>query len=183
MVIDLFTGSLQGGQTFAIGYPVRRDGSVTYAMIAGIAPVSLRELLLQQQLPPGWIASIYDRSGSVLARTHKHERFVGKTGRAALRARMQQVREDVLEDGVTLDGTPVLTVFSRAPRSNWAAVVGVPWDSLTEGLRRSVHWLVTATVLLLGTSLGLAWHFGRQISETVRKLAQVTIPDATQETP
>ena len=171
VVTDLFTGSILRTPIFSIGYPVRRPAGVVYALLAGISPVSMRDLLLAQQLPAGWIASIYDSSGSVVARTHEQERFVGKKGRAALRLRMQQVPEDVLDDGVTLDGTAVLTVFSRAPRSNWAAVIGIPRDSLTEGLRQTLAWLLAATALLLAASFGLAWHFGRQISQSVRALS------------
>jgi hypothetical protein len=57
-ISNLFPGSVTGELLLAVGVPVLRDGQVKYLVVAGFSPERLSALLLQQQLPPGWIATI-----------------------------------------------------------------------------------------------------------------------------
>lgn len=169
-VTDLFTGPVAGKQVIAVGVPVRQDGRVVYGLIAIIEPAQLRDLLLRQNMAPGWVAAILDRTGTVVARTQDQERFIGKKATADLRQRLQDVAEDALENGVTLDGRRVVTAFSRAPQTQWAVAIGIPQDTLTAGLNRSLGLLLAGTLGLLATSLGLAWYFGSGITHAIRRL-------------
>ncbi len=88
----------------------------------------MRELLIRQNLPPNWIASIVDSKGKVIARTAEHEKFIGTLVRPGLLKRMQEVNEDSVES-VTLNGTPVFSAFSHSPLSKWSIVIGFPAPS------------------------------------------------------
>ena len=62
----------------AIGIPVVRDGKVT-AVLRGVVPCGgLRDLLTDLKFPEGWLATITDRDGMLIARTLSHEETVGK---------------------------------------------------------------------------------------------------------
>jgi hypothetical protein len=113
-------------------------------------------------LPPGWIAGVLDSQGTIVARTHDAERLVGQKGSPELVRRMREVREDAFESH-TVEGIPVLTVFSRSPVSNWTVAIGIPERELTAHLWYSMARLFVAGFVALLTALGLAALFGRRL--------------------
>lgn len=166
LLVDLFKGPNTGRPSIAVAVPVVRDGQVVFIVAAGIAPDRMRELLVRQYLPPGWVAGIVDGNGTIVARSHEHERFVGARAGEALLQRMRQVGEDAMEN-VTVAGEPVLSVFSRAPQSKWTAIIGIPEKELTADLKRQLAATLLATALLLAGGLGLAWLRARAIVRTI----------------
>src|SRR6185436_926338 len=71
VITDLFIGGATGKPALAIGVPVVRNN-------AGVIPERLSAILTQQRLPADWIAVIIDSTGTVVARTHEMNRFLGK---------------------------------------------------------------------------------------------------------
>lgn len=169
VITDLFPGPVIGRPLLAIGVPVRRGNTIIYSLDAGIVPERLSSILTEQHLPPDWIAAIFDSTGTVVSRTHEMNRFLGKKGSPALVKRMGEVAEDSLEN-TTLEGIPVLTVFSRSAVSNWTVAVGIPIKELTNHLRRLLGWLILGLALLLLSSLALAWVIGGRISRSIQRL-------------
>lgn len=55
------------------------------------------------------------------------------------------LREDGFE-GTTVEGIPVLAVFSRAPKSEWTVAIGIPSKDLSVDLNRRFIWLIVATI-------------------------------------
>jgi len=84
--------------------------------------------------------------------------------------RMTEVREDYF-DGKTLEGIPVLTVFSRSPVSDWTVAIGIPTRDLTSELQGSLWWNILGASLLGLSSLGLAWMIGGRISRSIHNLS------------
>ena len=162
VVTDLFTGPVLQKPLVAIGVPVRREGKTRYSLNAGIDPQILSTLLREQRLPEGWIAAIFDTQGTIVARTHEPERFVGEKGDPGLVQRMRETSEDAIE-ARTLEGTPVLTVFSRASASGWTVAIGIPQRELTAHLWSSMARLFIAAFIALITALGLAALLGRRL--------------------
>lgn len=169
VITDLFPGPAIGRPVLAVGVPVRIENKIVYTLNAGIVPERLLSIFTQQRLPPDWIGAIFDSTGAVVARTHEMTRFLGKHGAPALVKRMQEVAEDSLET-TTLEGIPVLTVFSRSAVSNWTVAIGIPLKDLTSELGRLLWWLILGLVLLLISSLALAWVIGGRIARAVRGL-------------
>jgi hypothetical protein len=162
VITDLFVGPLVQRHFIAVGIPVRRDGRIRYALSGGVDPRKLSALLGAQRLPPGWIAGVLDSQGTIVARTHDAERLVGQKGSPELVRRMREVREDAFESH-TVEGIPVLTVFSRSPVSNWTVAIGIPERELTAHLWYSMARLFVAGFVALLTALGLAALFGRRL--------------------
>jgi diguanylate cyclase (GGDEF)-like protein len=169
VITDLFPGPVIKRPVLAVGVPVRIDNKITYTLNAAIVPERLSSILTQQRLPPDWIAAIFDSTGAVVARTHEMNRFLGKTGSPELVKRMREVAEDSLES-TTLEGIPVLTVFSRSAISNWTVAIGIPMKDVTSELGRLLWWLILGLAILLISSLALAWVIGGRIARTVRDL-------------
>jgi diguanylate cyclase (GGDEF)-like protein len=83
---------------------------------------------------------------------------------------MAQVPEDSLETN-TVEGIPVVMVFSRSAVSNWTMAIGIPRKNLTDRLAQTLGWLVAGTALLLLSSLALAWAIGSRIASSIHELA------------
>ena len=161
VVTDLFTGALVQQHFVAVGVPVRRDGKIRYSLYGEVDPRKLSSLLREQRLPPGWIGGVLDSQGTIVARSDT-EHLVGQKGSPELVQRTKEVREDVFESR-TVEGIPVLTVFSRSPVSGWTVAIGIPQRELTAHLWSSMARLFIAGFIALITALGLAVLLGRRL--------------------
>ena len=182
---SLYVGHVAKQSIIAIGVPVQRGGSAIYVLAAGILPERLSALLTQQRLGEDWISVILDKSGTIVARSHQMEQFVGTKGAPNMIARMGEVAEGSLET-ISVEGIPILATFSRSTVSNWTVAIGIPSKILTNGLLTTLAWLVAGTTVLLLSSLALAWSIGSKIANPIHQLAapalalgsgvQVTVP-------
>ena len=162
VVTDLFKGRVMQSHIIGIGVPVRRDGKIRYGLNAGLTPERLVALLGQQKLPPGWIAVVLDRTGTIVARTHDAQRWIGQKGSPELVRRSQgELREDAF-DAHTVEGIPVLTVFHRSPLSGWTVAIGIPVRELVMELVYSMARLFVVGFIALVAALGLAFAMGRR---------------------
>ncbi len=169
MISDLFIGPVFGRPAIAVGVPVRRDGKFSYNLSTGIFAERFAKVLHQPNLRSDWIAVILDGSGAIVARTHEMERFIGKKAAPDLISRISNAKEGSFE-GVTLEGIPVLTVFSRSAVSNWTVAIGIPMKSLSNELWRTLSWLIFAAAVLLISSLAAAWLIGGRIARSIHGL-------------
>jgi len=168
---DMLLGPVTKKPLIAVGVPVYRGDTVVYILAAAIFPERLSELLIQQRLPADRIAAIFDGTGTIVARTHQTERFVGTKGSPDLIARMAQMAEGSVEGNVTVEGIPVLAVFSRSTVSNWTVAVGIPSGNLTSEVVHTLWWFVAGTAILLLGSLALARAIGGNIARSIQELA------------
>ena len=168
-VSALFPGPLAGELIYTVGVPVRQDGTITMTLNATAKPPQLDALLKEQQLPRTWLAGILDTQGKIAVRSHDSARYVGHSATPALMQHLAQSAEGAFESK-SLDGIPVYTVYSTAPRSKWVVAMGIPLDELTAGLKRALAWLVAGTVTALVLGLLLAWQMGTAIAGSVQAL-------------
>jgi PAS domain S-box-containing protein len=168
-VSDIFTGPINGQPIVSIGVPVLRDGAIVMSLNATVTPQRLLHVLTEQQLPPNWRASVIDNQGRVVTRSHELDKYAGRQISAQLRQQLASASESGLHTR-TLDGQDVYVVYSRSARSGWSAVLGIPRDELTAGLRRTLAWLIAVTVAALCTGIGLAWLMGGRIARSVQAL-------------
>ena len=169
VVSDVYIGGLLRRPVLSIDVPVFRDGAAVYDLSIGVLPDRFARVLRDQRLPPDWIAAVFDTTGTIVARTHEMERFVGQRGAPALVKRLTEVDEDSFET-LTVEGIHVVSSFSRSPVSRWSVAIGIPTANLTAGLRRSVGWAVAGLTALLASTLCVAWFIGNRISRSVRGL-------------
>jgi diguanylate cyclase (GGDEF)-like protein len=167
---DIFRGPVRREFVLVVAVPVYRGDTIVYALAAAVWPERLSGLLAQQRLAAGQIGAIFDSTGTIVARTNQTERVVGKKGSADMVARMGQVAEGSVETE-SIEGIPVLSVFSRSTVSNWSVAIEVPLKDLTNELVYELWWLVACTAILLLSSLAVAWAIGSRIATSIHKLA------------
>lgn len=168
-VSDLFLGPIAGELIYTIGVPVKRDGSIIYSLNATVSPTQLLGVLTEQKFPASWRASITDSSGSIVARTHEMKQFFGKKVVPDLLKRMSDSSEDSFETK-TLEGIPVLTVFSRSTVTGWTVAIGAPLNELKAGIRQTLAQVLAVTLIALGIGLALAWFIGGRIASAFIEL-------------
>jgi signal transduction histidine kinase/ActR/RegA family two-component response regulator len=171
VVSDLIVGRVSHRAGIGVTVPVFVDGKVPYALGIALYPEHLGEILKRQNLPPSWIASIFDSTGTIVARTHLVSEFVGKGGSPALIRRMGEVSEGVLESE-TLEGIPVLTGFSRSAVSGWAVAIGAPKSETLDVLQRSLWLSIAGATMLLVVCLWLAQIVSARIAKSIHALAR-----------
>ena len=114
----MFVGPVAGEPLIAVGVPIMHGEKLRYILGASISPSALSEILAQQRLPAGWIGVVFDSTGTIVARTHDPQRFVGQMGAPALVQRMREVGEDTLEI-TSVEGIRLLATFSKSSVSNF----------------------------------------------------------------
>ena len=77
--------------------------------------------------------SIFDHSGTIAARTHAPEEFVGQKGTAEFIERIGASLEGSMQT-VTLEGIPTLSVWSRSSATGWSVGIGIPRELLEREL-------------------------------------------------
>lgn len=169
VITDLFIGQVTMTPILVIGVPVYIKGQVAYNLNAGIFPQRFQKLLLQQKLPEGWIAAIFDSKGTIVARTSEMERFSGKKGSPDILKNIVNNNEEIFAS-TTHDGVTVHTVLSHSDVSNWSVAIGIPNEILTRELHVTLIKLILSTSILLMGSLAAAWLIGGRIAASIRGL-------------
>ncbi|HJW23899.1 MAG TPA: ATP-binding protein [Rhodocyclaceae bacterium] len=169
VISDLITSLLVPRPTVSVHVPVVIHGKVAYVLSLGLPPDQFNAILRAQGLPPEWVAAVFDSSGTIVARTHAPERYIGRPGATRLLEHMQRSSEGTL-DSVTRDGIPVLGVYSRSQATAWAVAIGIPRQHLDASLGRSVAFLALGMLALFAIGVGLALIMGGRIARSIQAL-------------
>ncbi len=169
MLSDLYVGAVSGKQLVSVYEPVVRQGQVVAVLSGTLDTERLGRMFQHQPLPASWISSVYDSSGTIVARTHEPERFVGQKPRAETLQAIARAAEGSFE-GITVKGTPVQSAYSRSPATGWTVIIGIPRDELEQELWETLAKLAAATLLLLAGSVGLAFLIANRIAGSVHAL-------------
>jgi signal transduction histidine kinase/CheY-like chemotaxis protein len=171
VISDLIVGRVSQRAGIGVTVPVFVDGEVPYVLSIAFYPEHFGEIFKAQNLPQNWVASIFDSTGTIIARTRLSDQFVGKKGTPLLVERMAGASEGVIERSKTLEGITVLTGFSRSAVSGWAIAIGVPKADTLSALQQSVWLSITGAAILLLVCLWFAQLIGRRIARSIEVLA------------
>jgi two-component sensor histidine kinase len=169
-VSNLFRSVSTGQPSLAVVAPVVRSetGTVVYLLDIVIGPERVRDILLKEPLPQGVVATVLDRQGYVVARSRRHDDFIGSQATELLRN--VHGREGYYE-GTSLDGIPLLVYYTRLTGSDWIVAVGLEQQSLNAPIWRLILQLLTLGAVLALLSALLAYLFGRRISGAMERLS------------
>ncbi len=162
-VSDLHAGPNSGQLVTVTVVPVEREGEVRFLLASVSAPIGFRALLVEQGVAPPFYASLVDRSGTIVARSSRHDDFVGTKlpGTSALPG------PQGTWSGINPQGISVQAFYRRSELSGWLVTLGVDQAALQAPLSRSLLWLaalasgltaVAAVVVrLLSQRLAQSW--------------------------
>ena len=157
-VSNLFRGSISGRPVFNLEVPVIDEGVVRYVLIMSFQAAYIADLLRAAQLDPPWITGVTDNKGIILARSERHEEFVGKP---LPRDLLEQSRtaKDVFR-ATSVVGAHILRATVRSQITGWLVSATVPVAYLEAPRKRGLAFATTmgGAALLLGAAL--AYVFG-----------------------
>jgi PAS domain S-box-containing protein len=167
-VSDLFQAPVQRRLVLSIGVPVLRDGQVRYVLSAGMDNRVLGDILARQRVPKDWTLTIVDRQHVIAARSRAPE-LIGQKATPNFVARVDAAPEAAFR-GVTREGIPSYSAYSRSPIYGWTTSLSVPATVLDAASRRTLFMVLGAgAVLLLGGTLLAVW-VGRQVTRPIEQI-------------
>ena len=157
---DVATGP-RGVPALPVRAPVSRGGEIRYVLTAVISTEAIRDLVLQTQLPAGWIAAVLDREGRIVARSAGGPDLVGKASEPA---------QDAMRRGgnglytvTSLEGTPMVASYRVSPATGWSAHVGLPRERFEAPLRRSTRLTAAGGLASLAIAALFGWLLLREL--------------------
>lgn len=169
VISDMRNGVVLRGPLINIDVPVFIDGKVAYVLSLAILPSQFETIIEHQGLPKSWITAVFDSSGTIVARSHAAEQFVGQKGTGEFIQRIHETREGAIET-VTREGIPTFSIYSKSPTTNWSIGIGIPRQELAADLQRTLRWLAIGVIALFGGGCALALATGRRIALSVQRL-------------
>ncbi len=165
----LAVGRLSNRLAASMQVPVVRDGVAVWNVGYRIVPDDLQALITMQNLPSGWIATIVDDNGRVVARVPDPKRWVGTAARLDFQQRVEASDEGRF-DTVSLEGTPSVAFFSKSSRYGWTFAIAVPQSTYGRDLSKSMLEVSLGSLVLLVLALAAAVAVARRISEPIYSL-------------
>jgi PAS domain S-box-containing protein len=162
VISDLYYGAISKKALISIDIPVLCDGKIAYDLAMTFPSGRIASILLQEQFPQGWYATIMDSKAIMVARSRHPEKYVGQPAGPALSRAMQRAPEGVL-DTTNIEGEAVIASFYRSPLSTWVVVVGVPKSAVMAGVYQWLGWAVAGLSLLSLGGITVALIIGRRI--------------------
>jgi signal transduction histidine kinase/CheY-like chemotaxis protein len=171
IVTNVFEG-LSGKNLLAgVAVPVVRDKKVKWALAASLVRDDFAGIINAPGVPEDWIVSIVDRTGTHMVRSHNNDKFAGKPLVPVL-VRMMTARESGVVRAISLEGISLISNLQYAPKSGWAAAVGLPAKALDAPIRASLNQLMLIGMLVMAIALLLMFTVARLLDRAMQSLTR-----------
>jgi signal transduction histidine kinase len=171
-------GRLTGKASINFGFPLKKpDGSLYRVLYVAMDLRWLSQELVQESLPEGAVMTVFDRNGTVLARSAQFEDMVGRRFPDIPLVQRVQATSSGIEDMRGLDGVWRLYAFSDAGGAHRAfhVAVGMPREIALAHVKARLWMDLTVLFCVTLLALAAAWFGGRAfIMRPVNTLIQAT---------
>jgi signal transduction histidine kinase len=169
LVTGLYPSPLGKQLSFAVHVPITLEGGAPGYLAMGSFASQLQRIFEQQPLPEGWVGSLLDERGRLVARNVAGDVLRGRSATPDMLAAIEQAPSGFHETR-TLDGVPVLTVYTRGAAHGWTVLIGLPQAELQRPALRALSMICAAALGLTLLASWVAWRIGRGIVGPVRRL-------------
>jgi hypothetical protein len=145
-ISEIYIGGVLRKPVISVDVPVMDNDRVRYVLSVGVSLDDFNAILAAQHFPPGWVSAIFDNTGTIAARTHAPEAFVGQKGTVEYIQRISESLEGSMQT-VTREGIPTLSVWSRSSVTGWSVGIGIPREILEKDLIRTMTWLAACRTI------------------------------------
>ena len=178
-ISNLVIGTVSGHQEILVDVPVMRNGKVAYVLTSVMNSNALRSILLDQHFPSEWVATIFDATGTVIARTRDQEKFVGKKASDRLLEQLALQNSGVYEN-VNLDGITTVAAFVRSDGNGFGVTMGVPRSWLVKEAVAALPATVIALSIAVFALLA-AWRFASNLK--LRRESEIQLKQFIEQAP
>jgi PAS domain S-box-containing protein len=168
---DIVKGPVSDEYVFAVRTPVLRSGAVVYVLTAVVKPAAVVEVLTRQRMPPDSVATIFDQSKRIVARTKNIDQFLGRSVSGEFAALLDAEGTEGWAVTRTLEGVPVHTAFSRSRVSGWGVGLGIPRASVEAPLQRGLITTIVGGLGFIALALLLAVLVSRRMTRPILALS------------
>ncbi len=144
LVGNVVTGPLLEVPLIPVRVPVMKNGEVAYILSASVEPQSFEGLILQQNLPAGWVIAIADGNRRFVVRIPS--RPAGSPVAEVFRTAMLGAAQG-WNRGATVEGQDTYQAHFTSPYSGWTVGLAIPAGIVDAGALRS-RWLLTLGAIL-----------------------------------
>jgi two-component sensor histidine kinase len=166
-VSNVYLSRRTGEVTFTVVVPVMRDGKVLHALAFNPPRASFADILQRPDLPEGWVLAVFDRAAHHVARRPSLSETAITSASESLRAQLA-MDGDQLTETTSVEGTRVLTAFTRSAETGWVVAVGVPVGQYQAPALRSLVTTFSIGALLILFGGYFAVRIARQLVSAER---------------
>jgi two-component sensor histidine kinase len=168
---NLGVGAVAQQRLFAVRLPVRIGDEVRYVLSYVPRADAMLAIVQETYRPEGWRGAVVDANGLIIARSHRHAEFFGRSVAPEILRRLTG-KTGVLET-VDLEGNPSLTAYHASELSDWTVFVWAHRALLEEPVRAAQRTLMQLISLALAASILAAYLASRLIRKPNMRLVQV----------
>ncbi|HEY6086791.1 MAG TPA: hypothetical protein VIV84_03545, partial [Burkholderiaceae bacterium] len=161
----------KGNAHAAIVQPVQRNGQTLLNVVVTLRAAELQRIIDAQALPEGWVGTVLDDRGTVVARHPGGEAFVGRSATDNLKQSLRTSREAFFSSA-SLEGVPMVGYFRTSARG-WTYVAAMPQSQFDGYVPHAAVQVVTGAALLLALAVGGAFLVARRIVAPVQSLRDI----------
>jgi two-component sensor histidine kinase len=159
-VSDIVASTAGGAPIISVEVPVLRNGNVDYVLAVGLSPGYFANVV-NSQVPTGWVGSIADGQGLLIARVPELP-VIGQPTIGPLRERIGQSSGNWIKVASRTGGV-VYSSFRRIEPLGWTIFLSIPADLSDQEYRKTAMSLAALLLVALATSLLLARQMSRRI--------------------
>jgi PAS domain S-box-containing protein len=172
-ISDYVDGNDPGRPRIVVAVPVRDPGGAAPMLALGLVlPLEvLGATLAAHRLPPGWVASVIDRRGTVVARSRRGADFIGAPTTPDVRRAVLAGEDRIIGRSTSLDGVATVVAFARGPNAGYGVLMGAPQEAIAARRREVMLTVLAAGLPLALVGVLVALLIARRLGAALRGLA------------
>lgn len=154
--------------------PITTAAGARHVIGQAFSPSYFTRAFAGRAIPDSWLVGVVDGGGTVIARRHNAEQFVGKQANPDIFAATRAAGSGSLRH-VASDGTEVYDYFVRSTLSDWSVVVGAPAAEVDAAIWRGVSVVLVGLLIAIGAVLAMAVSTGRRLVGFISRASQAAL--------
>ena len=166
-ISNLIRGVVSQALLVAVDVPVVTPAGKRYVIAQAYRVEYFNKVLKHVNLPPGWLAGVFDRNGITIAQIPTAG---GSEARHELRDAIRNRTVGVIRNAGE-DNQKLYTVLERSALSGWTVAVGVPEAEIESAARRALLVSILGLIAAIGCAALAAVFFARRLSQSIAQAA------------
>jgi len=160
-ISPLIIGTISKRPEILIIIPVIENGKTRFLFTSVISVRGLTGLLTSLNVPPEWLANIFDNQQNIVARTRDEDRFIGKKVSTGLQEQLKHGSSAIFESD-NLNNVRSIAAFHQSETTGFGVTIGVPKSLIIQQAIEAQIFPGLLTVLAVFFLL-MAWHYGMEL--------------------
>ncbi|MFP5390679.1 MAG: ATP-binding protein [Gammaproteobacteria bacterium] len=170
-ISNMIRGVVSGALLVAVDVPVVTPAGKRYVIAQAFRVEYFNKILGQVNLPPSWLAGVFDRNGLTIAQVPVSLDPANAGAREDLRDAIRNRTVGVIRNA-SENNRKLYTVLERSALSGWTVAVGVPEAEIESAARRALLVSILGLVAAIGCAAIAAVFFARRLSHSIAQAAR-----------